>query len=316
MRRRHLLAGTTGALCGLAGCTNSELERLRTATNTGEDEPSDDSSDGPDQDDTGSESDAPIVVGNPDDVPFLPAHPPHEVVLRNPGDTERTVSVVITDNGNETSEEDDGDGNDEGDLLLEREFDLPAGERLAFLLVEPRSYTVTVRTSSGGGASESTVTEGIDRQPFDCVRSRTTVRLGETGVRTESTSRSVPCPVPAVADASIEIGDRTCAGQMDGHDAAVEFSDEAVIVDGDITIPTPCHGVSLTETEYDERRDVLAVTVAVGEQEGGTCIDCLGVADYVARIDLEGRYPARVEVSHETAAETKQIATVDYPGDE
>ncbi|WP_226006763.1 hypothetical protein [Natrinema salinisoli] len=319
MRRRTLLAGTTGVLCGLAGCTSSEFERLSAASDIDGDEIDGNSSNESDRSDTDSESDTPIEVGNPDDVPFPAAHPPHEVVLRNPGDTERAISVVIATDSDEQSDgsiddtSDDGSGDD--DPLLEREFDLPAGERIAFALVEPRSYAITVRTDSDDGTGESTVTNGIDRQPFDCVRSRTTITLRETGVRTESTSTSAPCPVPAVADASLEIDDRTCAGRMDGHQAVVEFADEAVIVDGDITLPTPCHGVSVTETAYDERRDVLAITVAVGDRDAGTCIDCLGVADYEARIDLDGRYPGRVTVSHETASETKEITAVDYPGD-
>ncbi|MBZ6496618.1 hypothetical protein [Natrinema longum] len=310
MRRRDLLVGTAVTLCGLAGCVGSEFERLRAASSSAEYAPADDSSDGPDRDGTDAESDTPIEVGNPDDVPFLPAHPPHEVVLRNPGETERPVSVVITAGGGVESDRDD-DG-DDTDPLLEREFDLPAGERLAFVLVEPRSYTVTVRTSSDDGSNESTVTSGVDRHPFDCVRSRTTVTLSETGVRSESTSSSVPCPVPSVADTSLEIGERTCAGRMDGHQAVVEFADEAVIVDGESTTPTPCHDLSLAETEYDERRDALAITVAVDDEKAGTCVDCLGVADYEARIDLEGRYPGRVEVSHETPAETRQVTAVDY----
>ncbi|MDF9746974.1 hypothetical protein [Natrinema salsiterrestre] len=320
MRRRTLLAGTTGVLCGLAGCTSSEFERLRTASGTDGGDPFGTSSNESDRSGTDSESDTPIEVGDPDDVPFPSAHPPHEVVLRNPGDTERAVSVAITTNGDERpdgSGDDTGDdGSGDDDPLLEREFDLPAGDRLAFVLVEPRSYAITVRTDSDDGTGESTVTSGVDRQPFDCIRSRTTMTLRETGVRTESVSTSVPCPVPAVADASLEVDDRTCAGRMDGHQAVVEFADEAVIVDGEITIPTPCHGVSLTETAYDERRDVLAITVAVGDREGDTCIDCLGVADYTARIALEGRYPGRVAVSHETVAETNEITTVEYPGDE
>ncbi|PCR90261.1 hypothetical protein [Natrinema ejinorense] len=314
MRRRDFLIGTTAPLCGLAGCVGSEFDRLRTASSTAEYEPADDSSDGLGRDGTDSESDTPIEVGTPDDVPFLPAHPPHEVVLRNSGDTERPVSVVIT--ADEGTESDGDDDSDDTDPPLEREFDLPAGERLAFVLVEPRSYTVTVRTSSDDGNSESTVTDGVDRHPFDCVRSRTTVTLSETGVRSESTSSSVPCPVPAVADTSLEIGERTCAGRMDGHQAVVEFADEVVIVDGDITTPTPCHDLSLAETEYDERRDALAITVAVDDEEAGTCVDCLGVADYEARIDLEGRYPGRVEVFHETPAETQQVTAVEYqPGE-
>jgi|AntDeeMinimDraft_6_1070357.scaffolds.fasta_scaffold00063_8 hypothetical protein len=314
MRRRDLLAGTTGAVCGLAGCIGSTFDRLRSdRPGTGGDESATDSSADTDRTESESRSDETIEVGDPDEVPFLDAHPPHEFELRNEGEAARTISASITVEGNDEGE-DDGDnahGSDR-DVLLERDFDLAAGDAITLVLVEPRSYAITVTTSSDDGTSEATVTDGIDRSPFDCTRSRTTLTLSETGTQTESTSTSISCPTPVVADASLEVGERECAGGTDEDGATVEFADETVIVDGDITIPTPCHGLSLAETEYDERRDVLAITVGVGEQEGDTCIDCLGAADYAARIDLEGRYPERVDVHHETGDESQRITAAEY----
>ncbi|PGF17528.1 hypothetical protein CP556_16410 [Natrinema sp. CBA1119] len=306
MRRRDLLAGTTGAVCGLAGCTGSTFDRLQSdRPGTDGDESATDSSDT-----TRSSSADTIEVGDPDEVPFPDAHPPHEFELRNEGETDRTVSVTIT------ADEDDDGGNDDtdndGGALFEPDLDLAAGGAITLVLVEPRSYAITVTTSSDDGTSEATVTDGIDRSPFDCTRSRTTLTLSETGTQTESISTSISCPTPVVADASLEVGERECAGGTDEDGATVEFADETVIVDGDITIPTPCHGLSLAETEYDERRDVLAITVAVGDQEDGTCIDCLGTADYAARIDLEGRYPERVDVHHETGDESQRITAAEY----
>lgn len=312
MRRRDLLAGTTGAVCGLAGCTGSTFDRLQSdRPGTDGDESATDSSGDTDRTASGSKSDGTIEVGDPDEVPFLDAHPPHEFELRNEGEAARTVSVSITAEGTDEGDGDDADGSDR-DALLERDLDLAAGDAITLVLVEPRSYAITVTTSSDDGTSEATVTDGISRRPFDCTRSRTTVTLRDTGTQTESTSTSISCPTPAVADASLEVGERECASGTDEDDATVEFAEETVIVDGDITTPTPCHGLSLAGAEYDERRDVLAITVAVGDQEDGTCIDCLGTADYAARIDLEGRYPERVDVHHETGDERRRITAAEY----
>ncbi|WP_226042007.1 hypothetical protein [Natrinema sp. DC36] len=312
MRRRDLLAGTTGAVCGLAGCTGSTIDRLQSdRPGTDGDESATDSSADTDRTDSESQSDDTIEVGDPDEVPFLDAHPPHEFELRNEGEAARTISVTVRAEGTDEGDGDDADGSDR-DTLLERDLDLAAGDAITLVLFEPRSYVITVTTSSDDGTSEATVTDGIDRSPFDCTRSRTTLTLSDTGTRTESTSTSISCPTPAVADASLEVGERECAGGTDEDGATVEFADETVIVDGDITTPTPCHGLSLAETEYDERRGVLAITVAVGEQESDTCTDCLGTVDYEARIDLEGRYPERVEVHHETGDEGQRITAAEY----
>ncbi|ELY64565.1 hypothetical protein [Natrinema versiforme] len=319
MRRRDLLAGTTGAICGLAGCTGSTFERLQSERPAADDE-SADSSSGTGQD-TGSEADESIVVGDPEEVPFPAAHPPHELEFRNEGETDRTVSVEITTDGGDGSEDDSrgdsDDGNDDrgDDALLERDLDIAAGETHHLVLVEPRSYTVTVITSSDGGASQSTVTDGVDRRPFDCTRSRTSISLSGTGVQTESTSASIPCPVPEVTDTSLEAGEGVCAGRTDRDGATVEFAGEAVIVDGEIGTPTPCHEVSLADATYDERRDVLTVPVAVGEQGAENCIDCLGVVDYEARIDLAGRYPDRVDVTHRNRDEEQRVTVAEYSAD-
>ncbi len=308
MRRRDLLAVATGAACGLTGCADSRFERLQS-----ERPDADGSSDDGDRLVSESAGSDAIVVGDPDEVPFLEAHPPHEFTLRNDGETERTVSVIVS------TDDDDGasaDGEDERDEpLLERDLTVGAGKERTIVLVEPRSYTVTVATSRDGGNRESTISDEIYRRPFDCTRSRTTVTLSESGTGTESTASSISCPTPDVADASIVVGERECAGETDDADATVEFADEAVVVDGTMRIPTPCHALELADANYDEARDLLAVTVAVGEQEAETCADCLGAADYEAWIDLEGRYPAQVTVFHADGDRRDQITTAEYGGE-
>ncbi|WP_226479606.1 hypothetical protein [Natrinema amylolyticum] len=333
MRRRDLLAGTTGALCGLAGCTSSTFDRLQTERPGTDDDGGDaDSSDGTDRDDAESDRADAITVGDPDDVPFLAAHPPHELAIRNDGETDRTISVAITtdEDGGDDGDDSAADGDDEDsandgdddtadgdeDALLERDLDLPAGEGLEIVLVEPRSYAVSVTTSSDDGTSESTVTDGISRRPFDCTRSRTRITLRETGIGTASSSTTIPCPVPDVVDASLAVGEGQCADRTDGDRAGVEFTDETVVIEGDIGTPTPCHDLSLAETAYDEDRDLLAVTVAVGDQVADNCVDCLGTVGYEARIDLEGRYPDTVAVRHESRDETRRITAAESPASE
>ncbi|WP_049901303.1 hypothetical protein [Natrinema sp. J7-1] len=310
MRRRDLLAGTTGAVCGLAGCTGSTVDRFRTI------HPGTDSSGDTDRDVAESESDDAITVGDPDDVPFLGAHPPHELTLRNEGDRDRTVSVTITTDQGHGDDGADSTADSGDDALLEREFELPAGERLVLSLIEPRSYAITVTTSGDDGTSESTVTDGVSRRPFDCLRSRTTITLRGTGIETASSSTTIPCPDPDVVDASLAVGEGECAGRTDRERATVEFPAERVVIAGALGTPTPCHDLSLTEATYDADRDLLAVTVAVGTQPAATCIDCLGIVGYDARIDLEGRYPDTVAVRHEHRDETRRLTTAESPAAE
>lgn len=293
MRRRTLLAGTTGALCSIAGCVGSAFERSQMEAD--ENASSDDAATERD-----GEPRRTVVVGDLDAVPFPSAHPPHELVLRNESGAERTVTVEVA--------------TDEDDELLARDFTVRADDALEVVLAEPRSYTVTVTTDRPSGESSATV--GIDREPFDCTRSSTTVTLRENGTGTKSVSKSIACPEPQVAAKSIGTVEQSCAGESDDDGATVGFEDEAVIVDGQITTPTPCYEPSIAEATYDERRDVLAITVDSGDQSAAGCVDCLGVVDYEARVELEGRYPGRVVVRHESRGETRRVAAAEYPPDE
>ncbi|WP_254764221.1 hypothetical protein [Natrinema marinum] len=289
MRRRTLLGGSAGALCGLAGCVGSAFEGPRARQ--------DDSSRADDAGtEGGDESRRTLVVGDLDSVPFPAAHPPHELVFRNESGAERTVSVEVTA--------------DEDDELLARAFTVPADDALEVVLAEPRSYTVTVTIDRPGG--ESSAATAIDREPFDCTRSSTTVTLGEHGTGTKSVSESIACPELRIAGDSIETVAQSCANERDGDSATVDFAAESVVVAGQLTTPTPCYEPSIAEVSYDERRDALALVVASGEQSAAGCVDCLGVVDYDARLELEGRYPGHVVLFHESRGERRRIGTAEY----
>ncbi|WP_408958310.1 hypothetical protein [Natrinema sp. 74] len=284
MRRRTLLGGTTGALCGLTGCVGSAFD--------------DSTPDGAATERTG-ESRRTIVVGDLESVPFPAAHPPHELVLRNESDANRTVTVAVT-----TGE----------DTLLERDVTVSAGRSLEVVLAEPRSYAVTVTTAGSGGESSATV--GVDREPFDCTRSSTTATLRGSGIGMRSVSESIACPDLRIVARSIEAVAQGCADERDDDSATVEFANEAVAVAGQITTPTPCYEPSIADATYDEADDALVLTVDSGEQSAAGCVDCLGVVDYEARIELEGRYPGRVVVHHASRSEAQRVATVAYPSDQ
>lgn len=353
MRRRDILVSATGALVGLSGCVNSGFDRFAASGDadleSNETVPSNDGTGGEEPSET-------IEIGDPEEVPFLSAHPPHTLELRNESDADRTVTVEITaggddidvpsvlgnesewvediglgdesslenesgsgdrGDGNETAdvndEDDEHEGDDDDDEIFERDLEIQTGETIELVLVEPRSYRMTVTADAPDDGGESTAISTVDRQRLDCTRSRTTVILRENGIETRSTSETISCPKPEVVDASLAVRERSCADRTDGDAATVEFADEAVVVDGAITIPTPCHRVTLAEPEYDERRDRLAITVGVGDQEPGNCVECLGVADYEVQVDLEGRYPDTVAVHHETRGEDRRITTAEYP---
>ncbi|WP_254524235.1 hypothetical protein [Natrinema caseinilyticum] len=302
MHRRDVLAVSASALCGVGtGCAGSTFER-RGARDTGDSRVASSATPGDSGDRTdasGLESDSrgTVVIGDPDDVAFSDAHPPHELALRNESGSALPVSVEITADG--------------GDVRFERDLDIPTTRTLRVLVVEPGSYTVTVTaTTPSGGESRATV--GIDRHPVDCSASRTTVGLRETGIQTRTTSRSIACPEPRIGETSIERLERGCATRGDVDGATVEFANETVTVTGRITTPTPCYEPSLATTAYDDRHDALTVAIDRGEQSGGGCIACIGIVDYGARIDLDGRYPGRVDVYHETHDSTRLVRSAEY----
>lgn len=289
MRRRDVLAVPAGAMCGVAGCTGSAFERHKARdtrnSRTVDSTSPRDSSDDTDANGLESNSRETIVIGESDDVVFSDAHPPHELALRNESGTELPVSVEIT--------------TDSGEVRFERDLDIPATRTLHVLIVEPGSYTVTV-TANTPSSGESKATIGIDRCPFDCTESRTTVVLSENGIQTQTSSQSITCPEPQIGETSIELLEQGCATRNDVDGATVEFANETVTITGRITTSTPCSEPSLAKAAYDDRHDALTVTIGRGEQSGSGCIDCIGIVDYRAQIDLEGRYPGRVDVYHET----------------
>lgn len=109
---------------------------------------------------------------------------------------------------------------------------------------------------------------------------------------------------------SIERRGQRCASDED-DEATVRFTDEGVVVEGLIRTPTPCHELELESVSCDPDRDALTVLVGVGRQEETICVQCLGVVEYEARIDLDGRSPDRVEVVHERHDETVGVETAD-----
>lgn len=316
MRRRELLVGA-GVTVG--GLTDGEYGRVDNWTEL-------DFSDGDESEPTDGTTET-IEVGDPEAVAFPDAHPPHELEIHNAIGDPATVSIAIEPDRDDDAVEDDDavmDDNDtvedgdaaeddveEDDEDLEYEIELSDDDTLEVVFVEPRSYRVSIAVTDPEGG-ESTARERVDREPFDCLRSETSVTITETGLESESSSRTASCPEPTVTDHSLERGEQDCAGGGDEDEAAVAFTDETVVVEGAIRTPTPCHELEIESATYDADREVLEVTVAVGEQADGICVQCIGVVEYEARIDLDGRYPGHAEVVHDRGGETVEVESAAY----
>jgi hypothetical protein len=102
-------------------------------------------------------------------------------------------------------------------------------------------------------------------------------------------------PTPTVASETIETEETDC---MTGDQtASVAFETDAVVVDGAIQSPDPCHEATLETVKYDPTADRLTVGVGL-KDKGGGCMSCLGIVKYRAEIGFEGVRPGHVTVEH------------------
>ena len=106
------------------------------------------------------------------------------------------------------------------------------------------------------------------------------------------------------ATASIERREQRCASDEDDA-ATARLDGGALVLEGIIRTPTPCHLLVLESVSYE--RDALEVTVGVDEPDG-FCVQCLGVVEYVLEIELDDRTPDCVAVFHERRDETVRVA--------
>ena len=109
---------------------------------------------------------------------------------------------------------------------------------------------------------------------------------------------------------SLECRDQRCASDEE-DEATIRFTDEGVTVEGLIRTPTPCHELELEPVVPDSDCDTLEVWIEVGRQEETICVQCLGVVEYEARLDLDGHQPDRVEVVYDRSDETVDVAAAD-----
>jgi len=313
MKRRQLLAsvGSLGALSA-AGCVGNDTADAgpddregdrtddpsddttddgtdSTTDTTDGDDGSDDTTDGDDGSndttDDGSRvsDDEPvetIPVGDREGVPFPDNNGPHGVTVVNDADA-RDLRVVL---------------DRDGERVLDRVFELPAGRRVALTLNEPSEYEVGV-----GVDGRLVGTVAVERSRFDCNGSSTEVTVDADGqVDSTTVSTLVACPGPEVAGTEFEQGEGTCGGT---DRATVAVDDERVNVSGAVGTPVPCYdlalsGVELEAEEYDGRNGTLVVTVTTAGRQDGACAECLGEVSYEATVELANAYPETVRVVH------------------
>jgi hypothetical protein len=108
------------------------------------------------------------------------------------------------------------------------------------------------------------------------------------------------------ATASLERRDQRCASDEDDA-ATVRIDEGALVLEGLIRTPTPCHALVLESVSYEDDGDALEVTIGVDDPDG-FCVQCLGVVEYVLEIELDGREPDCVAVFHERRDGTVRVA--------
>lgn len=296
MRRRQLLAalGSTIPL-GLAGCAERS-----TGEPTTDGTPAS-TSDTPTKTDDGTPepgTDEPferITVGSRRGVAFPDNNRSRVIRIRNDATTARAMTITLRA---------------AGEKRLQTDVEFPAGGWLRMVVTEPAAYTLEVAVA---GSVAGTVS--IPRSSFDCNASTTTVEVTPDGdLSTTTVSTEMACPGPAIVDRSFSAGRGTCGT---GGDARVTFADGTVTVEGTVRAPDPCHGLELVsatlrnaEAYGDGTDDVLVVTVATTESQGGVCVQCVGAIPYTAGVSFEHAYPSNVRVVHRSMGEERTVRTV------
>jgi len=89
-----------------------------------------------------------------------------------------------------------------------------------------------------------------------------------------------------VTDASIQTTDAGCtSGDGEGRDeVTLSQQDSGFVIDGEITVPTPCHEATLAPVELEN--GTLGLDVGV-QSTSEMCQDCLGLIEYEAVVELD-----------------------------
>ena len=115
---------------------------------------------------------------------------------------------------------------------------------------------------------------------------------------------------PEVAGTDFEVLDQGCGNQT--NEAAVEFADDAVEIDGTIAGSDACKTAELADAAYDPDAEELQVTVAtVDREDADVCAQCIVEIDYRATVQFAGGLPPKVSVRHEGAGESGVVTSVD-----
>jgi len=290
MKRRDLLAtvGSVGAL-SVAGCVgydtaaaDPEDDRTDDTTDPGDGDGRSDGGDGTGSAPAQEEPVATVPVGDREGVPFPDNNRPHGLRVVNDAADARELRVVL---------------DRDGERVLDRVFDVPAGRTVALTLNEPSEYEIAV---GAGGRLFDTVT--VPRSRFDCNGSTTEVTVaGDGEVASTTISTLVACPGPGVADTAFEQGEGTCGGV---DQASVATDGERVRVSGTVQTPVPCYDLALSGVELIDAEEfggpsgTLVVTVSTAGRRDGACVECVGSVSYETAVDLEHALPETVRVIH------------------
>jgi hypothetical protein len=301
MKRRTLLSSlaSIGAV-SVAGCIDDTGAGSPGTDDTTTDDPGttpsddDDGTDTPDDTDDDDDSDfdpdegteaARFDIGSPEGVAFADNNKPVPVHVHNDADEARDFALRVT--RPTPGPTDDLQVRDLGTTTLS------ADAYVTVVFHVPAEYTLVV-DGDGRTLTEHPLAHG----DFTCNSGFTSITVAEDwSVETGGISTMMACPNPAARTIGVGQGEGQCNSDQD-HSASVTYGDEEVTVDGTFITPTPCYSIEVAETNYNEETDEFELVLVATENDGESCVECVGVVDYEATIGFEADFPAHVSVVH------------------
>lgn len=114
---------------------------------------------------------------------------------------------------------------------------------------------------------------------------------------------SSPGGTPGQVAVTAHSVETTASGCLSGdeqstHDIRRDREAGTVRILGTLVTPTPCHDATVESIEYDTDTETLTVVVGSTRTEEA-CLECVGLVEYEATIDVSGGVPESVDVTNE-----------------
>jgi hypothetical protein len=174
--------------------------------------------------------------------------------------------------------------------------EFPGNAWMEVVLNEPARYRLAIDV-------EGELADLVEIGEFDCNQATTTIRVDESGsVSSSTTTTLIGCPEAELETVSIIAEAGRCSVE---ENAAAEFSNEAVVVTGNLLVPNPCYTAELGPAAMDG--DTLTVTIMAKQTTTEACVQCVGSVPYTATMGFRNAYPRRVVVNHQANGRRRTV---------